>query len=220
MAKGRQFVIFMGPPGAGKGTQAQSVAQGLGLAHIATGDLFREAMSKGTPLGLEAKKFVEHGEYVPDSITLGLVRERLGAEDAQNGAILDGFPRTVQQADSLDEFLKSAGAAVNRVVYLDVPQEVLMERLTGRWTCRNCAAVYHQKYNPPKKVGVCDQCGGELYQRTDDTPEVVGRRLEVYLKQTAPLAERYDKVGLLTKVPGNNSPTEVTESVLSVLRQG
>ncbi len=213
-----KFVILMGPPGAGKGTQAARVAQGLGVVHVATGDLFREAMAQGTPLGKQAESYVKSGAYVPDEVTLGLVRERLGLPDAAAGAILDGFPRTVPQADGLDGILAERSARVDRVVYLDVPESVLMRRLTGRWTCRQCQAVYHELFTPPKRPGVCDRCGGELYQRPDDTPEVVRRRLKVYLDQTAPLIARYEQAGLLVRVDGEQSPSEVTESVIQVLR--
>lgn len=213
-----KFVILMGPPGAGKGTQAAQVAQGLGVIHLATGDLFRGAMANGTPLGKQAESYVKRGEYVPDEVTLGLVRERLGQADATGGAILDGFPRTLPQAEGLDSILAERSAKIDRVVYLEVPESALMSRLTGRWTCRQCQAVYHVLYNPPKQVGVCDKCGGELYQRPDDTPEVVRRRLRVYNDQTAPLIARYEAAGLVVRVDGEKSPSEVTESVIEVLR--
>ncbi len=215
-----KLLIVMGPPGAGKGTQAQRVAERLGLAHVATGDLFREAMVRQTKLGRQAEPYVKRGEYVPDQITLGLVCERLRQPDARAGVILDGFPRTLEQARGLDALLAEMGAAVDRVVYLDVPEEELMGRLTGRWTCRNCQAVYHVLYNPPKQPGVCDACGGELYQRPDDTPEVVRRRLEVYSQQTAPLVDRYRASGVLVRVAGDGSPDEVTRAVLDVLEAG
>ena len=208
----------MGPPGAGKGTQAARVAQGLGVVHVATGDLFREAMANGTPLGKQAESYVKRGEYVPDEVTLGLVRDRLGQSDAAAGAILDGFPRTVPQADGLDGILAERSAKLDRVVYLDVPEAALMRRLTGRWTCRQCQAVYHELFNPPKQRSICDRCGGELYQRPDDTPEVVRRRLQVYLDQTAPLLARYEGAGLLVRVDGEQGPSAVTESVVQVLR--
>jgi adenylate kinase len=174
-------------------------------------------MAKQTELGKQAEGYVKRGEYVPDSVTLGLVRERLSQPDAAAGALLDGFPRTVPQADGLDALLGESGSRLARVVYLDVPTSALLARLTGRWTCRNCQAVYHQVYNPPKKAGVCDVCGGELYQRPDDTPEVVQRRLDVYLQQTAPLVARYEAAGLLTRVDGDQAPDKVTEGVLQAL---
>jgi adenylate kinase len=208
----------MGPPGAGKGTQATRVAEGLGLVHVATGDLFRDAMAKGTALGRQAESYVKRGEYVPDEVTLGIVRERLGQPDARGGAILDGFPRTLCQADGLDSILADRDARLDRVVYLDVPETALMRRLTGRWTCRQCQAVYHEQFNPPKQRGVCDVCGGELYQRPDDTPEVVQRRLQVYLEQTAPLISRYEAAGLLARVDGEQSPSAVTDAVIKLLR--
>jgi adenylate kinase len=215
--KSAKFVIFMGPPGAGKGTQAQKVAEALGVAHVSTGDLFREAMAKQTELGKLAESYVKSGQYVPDEVTLGLVRDRLAEADAAGGAILDGFPRTADQAKGLDALLADKGTAIAKVVYLDVPQDALMQRLTGRWTCRNCGAVYHQVFNPPKVPGVCDVCGGELYQRTDDTAEVVLKRLDVYNKQTAPLIEYYSAKGLVARVPGEKSPAEVREAILKVL---
>ena len=211
------FVVLMGPPGAGKGTQAQRVAGRLGVAHVATGDLFREAMARQTELGRQAESYVKRGDYVPDEITLGLVRERLSQPDAKAGAVLDGFPRTLEQARGLDRLLAAKGASLGKVVYLDVSRAALMRRLGGRWTCRECQAAYHEVFNPPKQAGVCDQCGGELYQRPDDTPEVISRRLEVYLRQTAPLIEWYESAGLLVKVDGDRSLDEVTEGVLTAL---
>ncbi len=215
--KSAKFVIFMGPPGAGKGTQAQKVAESLGLAHISTGDLFREAMAKQTDLGKLAESYVKSGQYVPDEVTLGLVSERLSASDAAVGAILDGFPRTIDQAKGLDAILADKGTSIARVVYLDVPQDALMTRLTGRWTCKKCGAVYHQVFNPTKVAGVCDACGGELYQRADDTAEVVLKRLDVYNKQTAPLIEYYEAKGLVSRVAGDKTPAEVREDILKVL---
>ena len=215
--KSAKFVIFMGPPGAGKGTQAQKVAEALGLAHVSTGDLFREAMAKQTDLGKLAESYVKSGQYVPDEVTLGLVRERLSQSDAAAGAILDGFPRTIDQAKGLDALLAGKGTSIARVVYLDVPQEALMTRLTGRWTCKKCGAVYHQVFNPTKVAGVCDNCGGELYQRPDDMAEVVLKRLDVYNKQTAPLIEYYEAKGLVSRVAGDKTPAEVREDILKVL---
>jgi adenylate kinase len=212
-----RFLILMGPPGAGKGTQAQRVATKVGLVHIATGDLFREAMAKQTALGKQAEAFVKSGQYVPDSITLGLVEERLSQPDCAGGALLDGFPRTTDQANGLDSLLSKRGAALNGVVYLDVPTSALMTRLTGRWTCRSCQAVYHEVFNPPAQAGKCDTCGGELYQRPDDTAEVVQKRLDVFLKQTAPLIAHYEGKGLLVRVAGDKSPDEVTSGVLSAI---
>ncbi len=214
---GGRYILLMGPPGAGKGTQAQRIAERLGLAHVATGDLFREAMARQTELGRQAESYVKRGEYVPDQITLGLVRERLSQPDAQAGAILDGFPRTLDQARGLDQLLAEKGARVERVVYLDVPEAEVVRRLGSRWTCRNCQAVYNELSNPPKVAGRCDLCGGELYQRPDDTPEVIQRRLDVYLKQTAPLVEYYEREGLLARVPGGLPPNEVTEAVLKAI---
>jgi len=212
-----RFLILMGPPGAGKGTQAQRVAAKIGLVHVATGDLFREAMAKQTELGKKAEAYVKGGQYVPDSITLGLVEERLSQPDCAGGALLDGFPRTIDQATGLDELLARRGAKLDGVVYLDVPTSALMRRLTGRWTCRSCGAVYHEVFNPPKVVGKCDKCGGELYQRPDDTVDVVQKRLDVYTKQTAPLIAYYEGKGLLVRVDGDKSPDEVTTAVLAAV---
>lgn len=206
---GRTFVVLLGAPGAGKGTQAELLQEEYGLAHISSGELFREHLKQGTPLGRLAQTYMDRGELVPDAVTIAMVRERLQEPDCQAGAILDGFPRTVAQAEALDALLAESGEAVCSVPYVKVSPEVLLERLSGRWTCRQCGAVYHVQYHPPKVPGVCDACGGELYQRPDDTPETQRRRIEVYLEQTAPLIAYYRQRGVLVEVNGERPIEEV-----------
>ncbi len=217
-------IILMGPQGSGKGTQAERLLPRLRLTSIATGELFRNAAKAGTPLGLRARELMDKGELVPDDVTVGLVEERLDALQAARdrgeqleGALFDGFPRTLPQARALDEALARRGQAVDRVVLIDVDRAQLIERLGGRRTCRNCNAVYHVVYNPPKVEGVCDACGGELFQRADDTPEAVDRRLETYYAVTAPLLEFYEERGLLARVDGSQAIDEVTEAVTAAI---
>lgn len=210
-------LVIIGPPGAGKGTQAQYLVETFGLAHVATGDLFRAAISQGTPLGQEAKKYLDAGQLVPDAVTVSMVRERLREPDCQRGFLLDGFPRTVPQAEALQAMLAENGAALDAVLNIDVPEEKLVARLTGRRVCRRCGANYHLVYNPPRVAGVCDRCGGELYQRSDDTEETVRRRLQVYREQTAPLLAYYRQQGLLREVDGDQSVQEVGRAVLRAL---
>jgi adenylate kinase len=202
-------IILVGAPGAGKGTQAASLAADLQIAHVASGDLFREAVKAGTPLGLQAKGYMDRGELVPDDVTIGLVLERIKAPDAAKGVILDGFPRTRRQAEALDEALKEASGKIDRVVYLEVPQDVLLGRLSGRWICRDCSRSYHELFNQPTTPGVCDACGGSLYQRDDDKRETALRRLEVYFKDTAPLIDYYRDRGTLVTVNGDQSVDDV-----------
>lgn len=213
------FVILLGAPGSGKGTQASLLAQQAGLAHIASGDLFREAVQRGTPLGRQAREYMERGELVPDRITVPLVMERLEAPDAVRGAILDGFPRTVEQARALDEALNDKGRRIERVLYLKVPREELLSRLSGRWICRACQATYHEVTYPPRRAGVCDRCGGELYQRADDRRETVERRLEVYFEQTLPLIDYYRGRSVLREINGNQPIPSVAEELLAAIRQ-
>ncbi len=196
------FLLLLGPPGVGKGTQAELLANELGLPHIASGDLFREAIKASTPLGLEAQAYLLRGELVPDAVTIGMVAERLAKPDCVKGAILDGFPRTIEQAKALEDILAQRHASVALAAYIQVPTETLLRRLGGRWTCTNCQAVYHILYNPPREPGKCDVCKGELYQRADDTPETHRRRIEVYLEETAPLVKYYQKKGLLVEIDG------------------
>lgn len=209
----------MGPPGAGKGTQAQRLVEVLGIVHVATGDLFRAAISQGTPLGREAKKYLDAGQLVPDEVTVGMVRERLQQPDCQKGFLLDGFPRTVPQAEALGEILAGAGQDLDAVLNIDVPEEKLVARLTGRRVCRQCGANYHVEYNPPRVPGVCDRCGGELYQRSDDTEETVRRRLEVYRQQMAPLLSYYRNLGLLKEINGDQSMEDVFKAIMQALGQ-
>jgi len=212
------YVILLGAPGAGKGTQAANLAQETGLVHVASGDLFRQALEKGTKLGLQAKSYMEKGALVPDEITTQMVLERIAAPDCRKGVILDGFPRTLGQARALDEALKEQKKAIDKVVYIKVSEDELLKRLSGRWICRNCQAVYHIISSPPKVKGRCDKCGGELYQRPDDTVETVKKRLEVYFAQTAPLIEYYEKQSNLLEINGEGNVSEVTRRIVSALK--
>lgn len=210
-------VILLGPPGAGKGTQAARLAERLGLAHVASGDLFREAVAAQTPLGQKAQGYIERGELVPDEIAVAMVLERLAQPDCRRGAILDGFPRTVAQAEALEEALSAQGKKVDAVLLVRVPDEVVLERLTGRRICRNCQAPYHLTFHPPAQEGICDRCGGVLYQRDDDREETVRRRLQVYWEQTAPLISYYRRKQLLREVDGVGEVEEVGERLLRAL---
>ena len=203
------YIVLLGPPGVGKGTQAAMLEKALGIPHVASGDLFREAIKQGTELGRLAKSYMDRGELVPDEVTIAMVRQRLAEPDCQRGAILDGFPRTIEQAEALEAALAEEGKALNAVLYIKASEETLLARLAGRWTCRRCGAVYHSLFDPPKEAGKCDRCGGELYQRPDDTPEVQRRRIQVYLAQTAPLIEYYRRKGLLVEIDGEGSIEEV-----------
>jgi len=208
----------MGPPGAGKGTQAERIVEAFGIPHISTGDAFRLAMSQGTPLGVQAKSFVDQGLLVPDEITNGIVKERLEKPDCDKGFLLDGFPRTIAQAEALDTMLSSMGKQIDHVINLKVDRGLLLDRLTGRRICKSCGATYHVLFNPPKQEGVCDKCSGELYQRSDDTEEKVGTRLDEYTNKTAPLLEYYANKGLLREVDGQQDIDEVTAAIASLLR--
>lgn len=211
-------LILMGPPGAGKGTQAERIVAEFSIPHISTGDAFRAAMKQGTPLGVKAKEYVDAGLLVPDEVTIGIVRERLQQDDCKGGFMLDGFPRTISQAEALDEILKSLDSRIDHVVNLKVDRGLLLARLTGRRICRSCGATYHELFNPPAKAGVCDKCGGELYQRSDDTEEKVGTRLDEYLNKTAPLLAYYEAKGLLRELNGERDIDEVTAELRSLLR--
>lgn len=212
-----RYYVLLGPPGAGKGTQAKLIADTLHLAHISSGDLFRENLSKQTELGKKAQVFINRGDLVPDDLTIDMVRDRLTRSDCVEGAILDGFPRTPAQAEALAAMLKETGGEVKSVPLISVPAEVLMERLSGRFSCRAAGHVYHQKYNPPKVAGICDVDGSELYQREDDKAETVQKRISVYQEQTAPLIEFYRTRGLLREVDGTLEIGEVTKQVLAAL---
>ena len=211
------YIIFLGAPGAGKGTQAAIVAQELSLAHIASGDLFRQALEQGTELGIQAKSYMEKGILVPDAITIRMVLERISAPDCETGVILDGFPRNLEQATALDEALHEQGKIIDKVVYIKVSQQELLNRLSGRLICRQCQTPYHATNSPPKVWGKCDNCGGELYQRPDDTVETVKKRLEVYFAQTAPLIDYYTKAGKLLEVDGEGSANEVGRRIVTAL---
>lgn len=207
----------MGPPGAGKGTQAEKLTEILNIPHISTGDMFRKAIKDQTDLGKQAKSFMDKGELVPDEVTVGIVKDRIKEEDCKNGFLLDGFPRTVVQANALGKMLEDLGIKLDSVINVEVPYKDLIGRLTGRRICRSCGATYHMIFNPPKVEGVCDKCGGELYQRDDDTEETAKNRLLVYEKQTAPLLEYYNNTGLLVNINGNQLMEEVLAEILKVL---
>jgi len=212
-------IVLIGAPGAGKGTQAQTLAAELGLAHVASGDMFRDAMARRTPLGIEARRYVDRGELVPDDLTVGMVIDRLQEPDAAPGVILDGFPRNVPQAEALDRALKQDRSHLDQAIYLSVRTDELLRRLSGRWLCRQCQASYHEVFNPPKLAGRCDVCGGELYQRADDSIETARRRLDVYFEQTTPIIDYYRKRGVLDEVDGQRSIQEVKEALLAAVRR-
>ncbi len=212
------YIILLGAPGAGKGTQAVTLARELKLVHVATGDLFRQALEQQTELGLKARAYMEKGVLVPDEITIQMVLERILAPDCEGGAILDGFPRNVNQARALDERLARQSRAIDRVIYIKVSREELISRLGGRWICRQCQAPYHEVNSPPRVAGKCDRCGGELYQRPDDTPETVEKRLEVYFNETAPLIEYYTRAGKLVEVAGEGEVDGVAERIVAAVR--
>jgi adenylate kinase len=217
MAQDPRFIVLLGPPASGKGTQAARLREDLGLPHIASGDLFRENLTNATELGLKAKVYMDRGELVPDDVTIAMVMDRLGQPDCANGAILDGFPRTIAQAEALDEALVAEGHEISAVPNIAVPDEVLVERVSGRRICRTCGEAYHVKFNPPKEPGVCDNDGGELYQRDDDKPETVRKRLKVYWEQTSPLIDYYRDKRVLIEVNGDQSIDAVTEELREAL---
>jgi len=213
------YIILFGAPGAGKGTQAEYVAQKLNLVHIATGDLFRQAVEQGTELGIQVKSYLEKGVLVPIEITIRMVLERMSAPDCESGVVFDGFPRNLEQARALDEALAKQAKAIDRVVYIKVSEEELLKRLSERWICRNCQMPYHATDSPPKIWGKCDKCGGELYQRPDDTVETVRRRLQVYFTETAPLIGYYTRTGKLMEVDGEGDIDGVGRRIIAVLRR-
>lgn len=213
------YIVMLGPPGAGKGTQAQIVSKHLDLPHISSGDIFREHLKNQTELGGLAKGYMDRGELVPDDVTIAMIRERLMRSDCANGALLDGFPRTPAQAEALSATLKEFQGRVNAVPYINVPEPVLVERLTGRWTCRAQGHIFHEKYNPPKQAGVCDLDGSELYQRDDDKVETVKNRIKIYLQQTTPLIEYYRGVDCLVEVDGSQPIEKVSEELLAALSE-
>jgi len=206
-------IILMGPPGAGKGTQAEKLVELYQIPHISTGDMFRKAQKDGTELGLKAKSYMDQGQLVPDEVTVGIVKERLAEADCKDGFLLDGFPRTVQQADALDGILEELGMALDRVINIEVDKSFLVDRLTGRRVCRTCGATFHVTNKAPKVEGVCDKCGGELYQRNDDTVETVSNRLDVYAAQTAPLIDYYQSKGVMSSIDGSKSMEDVLAAI-------
>ena len=213
-------LMLMGLPGAGKGTQAEKIVDQYHVPHISTGDIFRAAMKDNTPMGVEAKRYIDKGELVPDEVTNGIVKERLAKDDVDNGYMLDGFPRNMAQAEALETFGAELGKPLNCVINIHVDPESLMERLTGRYICRNCGATYHKIFKPTKVEGTCDRCGGhEFYQREDDKPETVKNRLDVNIKMNTPLLDFYKKQGILHEVDGNQDIDKVFADIKAVLDQ-
>lgn len=213
------YIVMLGPPGVGKGTQAKILAEKTGLVHVSSGDLFRENIKNQTELGQLAQSYMNRGELVPDDVTIAMVRERLARQDCQAGAILDGFPRTPAQAEALKQMLAEFGGDVDYVPFISAEDEVLVTRLSGRWTCRANGHVFHTLFNPPQQPGVCDLDGSELYQRDDDKAETVTRRIQVYMQQTAPLIEYYREVGKLVEIDGAQPIEEVTAALVKALKE-
>jgi adenylate kinase len=211
------YIVLLGPPGVGKGTQAKIIAEATGLPHISSGDLFRENIKNATELGNLAQSYMNKGELVPDDVTIGMIRDRLSRPDCKAGALLDGYPRTTVQAEALEKLLAEFGGRVNYVPYVTASDAILIERLSGRWTCKANGHVFHEKYNPPKKPGVCDLDGSELYQRDDDKAETVTRRIQVYFAQTAPLIAYYRERGVLSEIDGAQPIEKVSADLLAVL---
>ncbi|MEC2057967.1 adenylate kinase [Peribacillus psychrosaccharolyticus] len=206
-------LVLMGLPGAGKGTQAERIVENYHIPHISTGDMFRAAIKEGTELGLKAKSFMDKGELVPDEVTIGIVRERLGKSDCEKGFLLDGFPRTVAQAAALEDITAELNRQIDFVINIDVDKDILMERLTGRRICKACGSTYHLVFNPPAKEDTCDRCGGDLYQRADDNAETVQNRLDVNLKQTQPLLDFYEEKGYVRNINGQQDINKVFEDI-------
>lgn len=212
------YVVLLGAPGAGKGTQASILSREMNLPHVASGDLFREALQGRTELGLLAKSYVEEGELVPDEITINMILERIALPDCASGCLLDGFPRTLEQAEALDKRLVELSRSIDRAVYIDVPEDELVKRLSGRWICRNCQAPYHMLTSPPGAPGKCDRCGGELYQRPDDQEDTVRERLKVFLSQTVPILDYYRQQHKLVEVDGCKGIQGLAGEMLSLLK--
>lgn len=210
-------LVLMGLPGAGKGTQAEQIVDQYGIPHISTGDMFRAAMKEGTELGLQAKSYMDQGALVPDEVTIGIVRERLSKDDCRKGFLLDGFPRTVPQAQALEDILSQLDKKIDYVINIDVNHEILMERLTGRRICKSCGATYHLVFNPPTHEHQCDRCGGELYQRADDNAETVQNRLDVNMQQAQPLLDFYETKGYLRNVDGQRDIKVVFADIAELL---
>lgn len=213
-------LVLLGPPGAGKGTQAKMLAERFGASHVASGDLLRAAVKEKTPLGLQAKSYMDRGALVPDELVLKLIQQHLGRSDSEKGFILDGFPRSVAQAEALKRMLKGLKASIDRVVAIIVPDSEIIKRISGRRTCRDCGAMYHVIFDPPRNPGICNRCNGELYQRDDDAESTVSMRLEVYNAETKPLLEYYGKAGLLIRVNGVGRPEEIQNQILAALNEG
>jgi len=213
------YLVLLGAPGAGKGTQAVYLSEELKIAHIASGDLFREALAYQTELGQLAKGYMDRGELVPDNVTIAMVMERLAKSDCDAGAILDGFPRTIEQAIALESALAEEGHQIDLVPYIKVSEETLLSRLGGRWSCRKCGAIYHQLFSPSNVAGVCDECGGELFQRADDTPETQRHRIRVYFEQTSPLIDFFRQRGILVEIDGEQSVEDVRSELLSAVER-
>lgn len=211
-------ILLMGPPGAGKGTQAAELVKAFAIPHISTGDMFRAAIKGGTELGKLANSYIKDGKLVPDEVTIGIVRERLAKDDCKKGFILDGFPRTVEQADALNGILQDLGLNLTRVLNINVPAADLIARAVGRRICKKCGATYHVEFNPPKQDGICDECGSELFQRADDTEETMKNRLSVYEASTKPLIDYYEKAGVYTEVDGRQAIDKVTAELIAVLK--
>ncbi|KTW19789.1 adenylate kinase [Staphylococcus warneri] len=212
-------IILMGLPGAGKGTQASEIVKKFPIPHISTGDMFRKAIKDETDLGKKAKSYMDRGELVPDEVTVGIVKERISEDDAKKGFLLDGFPRTIDQAEALNSIMAELDRNIDAVINIEVPEEELMNRLTGRRICENCGTTYHLVFNPPKVEGICDLDGGKLYQREDDNPETVSNRLKVNVKQSKPILEYYDNKGVLKNIDGSKDIEEVTTDVIDILDQ-
>lgn len=212
-------IILMGLPGAGKGTQASEIVKKFPIPHISTGDMFRKAIKDETDLGKEAKSYMDRGELVPDEVTVGIVKERISEDDAKKGFLLDGFPRTIDQAESLSQIMSELDREIDAVINIEVPEEELMNRLTGRRICEKCGTTYHLVFNPPKVDGICDIDGGKLYQREDDNPETVSNRLSVNVKQSKPILEYYNNKGVLNNIDGSKDIEEVTTDVIDILDQ-
>ncbi|MBU7216982.1 adenylate kinase [Staphylococcus gallinarum] len=212
-------IILMGLPGAGKGTQASEIVKKFPIPHISTGDMFRKAIKDETDLGKEAKSYMDRGELVPDEVTVGIVKERISEDDAKKGFLLDGFPRTIEQAEALSGIMQELDRKIDAVINIEVPEEELMNRLTGRRICEKCGTTYHLVFNPPKVEGICDLDGGKLYQREDDNPETVANRLNVNVKQSKPILEFYDNKGVLKNIDGSRDINVVTEDVINILEQ-
>ncbi len=213
------FIVLLGPPGAGKGTQAEAISSKLHLPHISSGDIFRENLKEQTELGKLAGGYINKGELVPDDVTIAMIRERISKPDCKSGALLDGFPRTPAQAEALASTLMSINGRVTSVPYISVPENVLVDRLTGRWTCRKAGHVYNEKFCPPQVPGKCDLDGSELYQREDDKADTIKRRIHVYLEQTQPLIEYYHQRGVLAEVDGTKSIEQVTLDLLAAVQK-